>query len=370
MTWILWPADLPTLAHVAACLTAVASLTGWTLLSSLLYRTMGASIFISYRRSDNPEFAARLFDALRARFSRSPVFMDTAAIEPGADIHMNVGLGLAQSDFVIAVIGQNWMGARYDGKLRLLDSRDYVRSEIALALNSKRVIPVLIDSTRRPTVDDLRLLEPIEVEREQKAGGLAWLDQLSRLNAISISTEAGTFLDDVRKKLLKRLRCTKRQFAAFWLLNLWMLAAIALLSWAVWSLGDVQLFTPDSFAKVAADVMVADEQVLEELKSRHEGKWVHWSGYVNSVGKTGSLALLNIVPRKTDLTLPRAQRKVEVALFCRRASEEWKDSELPAKHSYVRFAGHVDDIAKPPERIRIAKGVFLVASPPQSSDTH
>ena len=46
---------------------------------------MSGQIFVSYRRDDSPGTTGRLFDRLRQRFSRSRIFMDIDAIEPGEE---------------------------------------------------------------------------------------------------------------------------------------------------------------------------------------------------------------------------------------------------------------------------------------------
>jgi hypothetical protein len=62
---------------------------------------------------------------------------------------------------LVALIGPDWLDARGDdGSRRLYDAADFVRREIALALDrGKTVIPVLFDDTPMPPRQ--RLPEPL-----------------------------------------------------------------------------------------------------------------------------------------------------------------------------------------------------------------
>jgi hypothetical protein len=82
--------------------------------------------------------------------------MDVDSIAPGLDFVRELEEQVAQSDVVLAVIGKGWLDAR-DAIGRRLDSpEDFVRIEIASALNQeKRVIPVLVGEARMPRADEL-----------------------------------------------------------------------------------------------------------------------------------------------------------------------------------------------------------------------
>ena len=64
---------------------------------------------------------------------------------------------LAECDVLLAIIGPKWLDAKDDtGRRRLDDPADYVRLEIAAALDRKiRVVPVLVDGARIPRPDEL-----------------------------------------------------------------------------------------------------------------------------------------------------------------------------------------------------------------------
>lgn len=119
-------------------------------------------VFISYRRDDAAGHAGRLCADLQVRYGQEAVFMDIAAIEPGEDFRNAISNSLKGCFAVIAVIGRRWLEIRdKDGRVRLLDPRDLVRSEICTALEMGiRVIPVLVDGARMPY--DEEVPEPLK----------------------------------------------------------------------------------------------------------------------------------------------------------------------------------------------------------------
>ena len=119
---------------------------------------MAGKIFVSYRRDDDPNGAARIRDALTAKFGRSSVFMDVDDLLAGLRFDEELAKALAACDVFLAVIGPRWMDllkARASGP-----DRDYVREEIAEALKRKIVvIPVRVGREGQlpplPRTDDL-----------------------------------------------------------------------------------------------------------------------------------------------------------------------------------------------------------------------
>jgi hypothetical protein len=101
-------------------------------------------IFISYRRTDSAGYAGRIYDRLTAHFGVDAVFMDVDTIEAGLDV-------------LIALIGRRWLDSKdADGKWRLENPEDFVRVEIAAALERDiRVIPVLVDGSSMPRSTEL-----------------------------------------------------------------------------------------------------------------------------------------------------------------------------------------------------------------------
>ncbi|MGO9916691.1 MAG: TIR domain-containing protein, partial [Isosphaeraceae bacterium] len=110
--------------------------------------------FISYRRQDSRDIAARLDDRLVRHFGRESVFFDIDAIPPGVEFPKRLADELNRCDVLLAVIGDHWLDAAFDeegpkkGQRRLDDPRDYVRIEIERALERGiRVVPLLVGQT-------------------------------------------------------------------------------------------------------------------------------------------------------------------------------------------------------------------------------
>ncbi|HSK07099.1 MAG TPA: toll/interleukin-1 receptor domain-containing protein, partial [Acidimicrobiia bacterium] len=94
-------------------------------------------VFLSYRRDDTAGRAGRLHDALVSRLGPRNVFMDVATIAVGTDFVDQVDRAIAGSDVSLVVIGPNWLGIEdADGRRRLDDPNDHVRSEVRSALAS------------------------------------------------------------------------------------------------------------------------------------------------------------------------------------------------------------------------------------------
>lgn len=121
-------------------------------------------IFISYRRADTQWAAARIRDYLGNHFGRDRVFMDIDAIDPGENFVQAIEKAVGSSDALVVVIGAEWADVRDEqGRRRLEDENDYVRREVAAALErGVWVIPVLIDAAPMPLADalpdDLKML--------------------------------------------------------------------------------------------------------------------------------------------------------------------------------------------------------------------
>jgi len=114
-------------------------------------------VFISYRREDSAAYAGRLFDILSAAFGADNTFMDVDDIKGGDDFTTVIERTLGASDALVAVIGPHWIAvAEQAGKRRLDDPNDFVRIEIAKALQRGiRVIPVLVGGATLPHPSDL-----------------------------------------------------------------------------------------------------------------------------------------------------------------------------------------------------------------------
>jgi TIR domain len=114
-------------------------------------------IFISYRRTDTPHIAGRLFDRLVARFGAANVFIDVDSIEPGVDYTRAIFDAIDRCDVLLALIGMHWLDAVDEhSRRRLDDPDDLVGLEISTALERPiRVVPVLVDGAAAPRRADL-----------------------------------------------------------------------------------------------------------------------------------------------------------------------------------------------------------------------
>jgi class 3 adenylate cyclase len=157
-----------------------------------------SSIFVSYRRSDAPAHAGRIYDRLAARLGKDNVYMDLDSTVPGVDFGDVIEQTIAQCDVVIAVIGRDWLSAlRPSRRARRADgSEDWVRREIAAAIaRNIRVIPVLVQGAKMPSSaelpDDLKgLARRHAVELSETAWGAQLgllMDALPVVTATSVS---------------------------------------------------------------------------------------------------------------------------------------------------------------------------------------
>jgi hypothetical protein len=73
-----------------------------------------SGIFISYRRSDNPDATGRLYDRLVAEFGKAQVFKDVDSIPLGHDFRGHLNGIVGDCAVVLAIIGPRWTDARND----------------------------------------------------------------------------------------------------------------------------------------------------------------------------------------------------------------------------------------------------------------
>jgi hypothetical protein len=114
-------------------------------------------VIISYRRSDTAGHAGRIYDRLALALGADTVFMDIEGIGAGSDFTRAIQGAVGSSQALVAIIGREWLDTRDDeGKRRLDDAQDWVRLEIATALQRDIVvIPVLVEGARMPRERDL-----------------------------------------------------------------------------------------------------------------------------------------------------------------------------------------------------------------------
>lgn len=96
-------------------------------------------------------------DHLSERLPDAQVFMDLDSIEPGLDFAEVIEAAVRSCVVLVALIGNDWLTAVDEGGSRRLDDpEDYVRFEIAVALQRcVRVIPVLVDGAKAPRQQQL-----------------------------------------------------------------------------------------------------------------------------------------------------------------------------------------------------------------------
>ncbi len=114
-----------------------------------------ARIFINYRRSDTQTYANTLYDWLSEHYGDDNVFKDVETIEPGLRWEEAIDRAVGSADVMLVVIGPRWL-VDAEGQRRIDEPRDYVRREIAKALERNiRVIPVLVGGAKDPNPDEL-----------------------------------------------------------------------------------------------------------------------------------------------------------------------------------------------------------------------
>lgn len=142
-------------------------------------------VFISYRREDSGPYAGRLRDALSNRFGPDHIFRDLDRIGPGERFPDVIERAVVSCDVLLAVIGPTWLSVRDKGGSRRLDDpEDYVRQEVAAALqrDDVLVIPLLIGSVPMPSRDELpAALADLADRNALRISDELWDDQLARL---------------------------------------------------------------------------------------------------------------------------------------------------------------------------------------------
>jgi hypothetical protein len=149
-------------------------------------------IAISYRREDSLPIAGRLYDRLQAKFGEKNVFMDFDSIPPGMDFREQIREMIERSNVVIAIIGPHWLGEQPDASRRIDNPADFVRLEIAYALERGiPVIPVLINNTPMPPPEKL----PQEIE------GLAFRNAVTLDTGIDFHHHADRLIAGIGKAM-------------------------------------------------------------------------------------------------------------------------------------------------------------------------
>lgn len=147
---------------------------------------MSSSFFISYRRGDSAGHTGRLSDALEQRFGAAAVFQDIKDVAPGADFMRDLDEALTSCAAMLVVIGPTWATASENGKQRLFNEGDLVRTEVAAALlrSDVLVIPVLVNGATMPRADQLpEPLKPLATRQAIELSDARWSYDVGRLSA-------------------------------------------------------------------------------------------------------------------------------------------------------------------------------------------
>lgn len=145
---------------------------------------MAGGIFVSYRRDDTRQAAGRLADDLAEHFGSANIFRDIEGIELGVDFAQALNQALGTCVVMLVLIGPRWLDiADARGQRRLDDPRDWIRQEIATALQRGiRVVPVLIDGTPLPDETSLSPdLQPLVRRQALEIADNRWRGDLQRL---------------------------------------------------------------------------------------------------------------------------------------------------------------------------------------------
>jgi len=128
--------------------------------------------------------AGRIADALVNQFGEQSVFQDKASLFGGANWKEQIEDAIKECSVFIAVIGPEWTEHKNaDGSRRLDDLEDYVRFEVATALQREiGIIPVLVDGAKRlreeqlpEPMKKLAYIEPMRIDDN------AWHEGISTL---------------------------------------------------------------------------------------------------------------------------------------------------------------------------------------------
>ncbi|MGL5094676.1 MAG: protein kinase domain-containing protein, partial [Planctomycetia bacterium] len=110
-------------------------------------------VFVNYRKDDSHDRAARIADRLKSHFGVENVFFDDGSIHAGDRFDERILENLRTCDILVAVLGDDWLGAKYDDHCRRLDDpADWVRREIEIMMERgpDRVIPVWVGRKQPP----------------------------------------------------------------------------------------------------------------------------------------------------------------------------------------------------------------------------
>ncbi len=101
--------------------------------------------------------AGRISDHLSNKYGEKSVFFDFNSIPTGANYRKRIVKAIVDSEVIIAVIGQHWLGKNADGKSsRMNEANDNVRFELETAMkHTKPILPLLVNGANMPEESEL-----------------------------------------------------------------------------------------------------------------------------------------------------------------------------------------------------------------------
>jgi hypothetical protein len=190
---------------------------------------MAGGIFISYRRDDGWAEASQICTAL-GHAGAGDVFLDHRSIQPGDKWPDEIRQALSNASVVLVIVKswREWLGVDEVGKRRVDQPDDWVRQEVALALNEdKKVIPVLVGNLKMILAedfpDDLKSLSDIKFqklrEKDDRDGDLQTLVEWvlgERSDRGGMTTEGRLSVADLADRCEQVLRDYNRACVAGW----------------------------------------------------------------------------------------------------------------------------------------------------------
>lgn len=163
---------------------------------------MPRSIFINYRVSDSRTTAGRLAADLIRVFGDDAVFLDHTSLEKAEPYPEQLRARVTDASVVLVLIGSRWLAAKdaYERR-RIDDPQDWVRQEIALALNGNaKVLPVLVNNAeplKPPALAGLADVAPLADYQAQRLRDLDWESDFA---ALLVCLEALGFVQPTQRK--------------------------------------------------------------------------------------------------------------------------------------------------------------------------
>jgi hypothetical protein len=114
-------------------------------------------IFLSYRRDDAKLMCDLIYERLVQIYGNPTLFRDIDNLAAGEDFPAAIERAASTSNAMLVVIGPRWLSlADAEGRQRLFAPNDYVRQEIAAALQHQvPVIPLIVEGAAFPAAHQL-----------------------------------------------------------------------------------------------------------------------------------------------------------------------------------------------------------------------